>query len=252
MEAKDRIIVALHVSSVRQALDLVMALSDHVGGFKLGLEFINSTYRDLVTKPIGDAIVVLEDLQNFFRRLEGRLFWDGKLCDIPNTLAGATRPLRDMKVWMLNVHASAGIEAIAEVVKNSGDSLVLAVTVLTSFEENEAHLMFGMPSKAKVLQLARDAVMAEVGGLICSPQELTFLRSRPELRRGRSLLYVTPGIRSAWAATGDQRGITTPADAIKAGADYLVIGRPITKPPKEIGGPVEAAKRIAEEIASVR
>lgn len=248
MEAKKRIIVALDVSSVRQALDLVIALSDYVGGFKLGLEFINSTYYDLVTKPIGDAIAVLEDLQILFHRLEGRLFWDGKLCDIPNTLAGATKPLGEMGVWMINVHASTGIEGMREVVLNSGESKVLAVTVLTSLEENQAHLIFGSPSQVKVLQMAREAVLVGVDGIICSPQELSLLVKQPELDE---LIYVVPGIRPAWAAAGDQRRITTPADAIKDGADYLVIGRPITKPPSEIGGPVEAAKRIAEEIASV-
>lgn len=248
MGAKDRIIVALDVPSVGQALDLVMALSDHVGGFKLGLEFFNSTYHDLVTKPIGDAVVVLEDLQNLFRRLEGRLFWDGKLNDIPNTLAGATKPLAEIRVWMLNVHASSGIEAMREVVLNSGQAKVLAVTVLTSMEENQAHLIFGSPSEAKVLQMARDAVLAGVDGIICSPRELSLLVKQPELD---DLIYVVPGIRPSWAATGDQRRITTPADAIKNGADYLVIGRPITKPPSEIGDPVEAARMITEEIVLV-
>jgi len=124
-------------------------------------------------------------------------------------------------------------------------SQVLAVTVLTSFEENMGHLIFGGPTKAKVLQFALWAQQAGCDGIICSPQELTLLRSRPELK---DMLMVTPGVRPEWAAAGDQRRIMTPGEAVKAGADYLVIGRPITKPPAPASGPIDAAVLIATEI----
>ena len=127
--------------------------------------------------------------------------------------------------------------------------LVLAVTVLTSLGEYDTYLIFGAPSKAKVLQFARDAKIAGCDGIICSPQELEFLGNYPELR---GLLKVVPGIRPKWSVTGDQKRIMTPSDAIKAGADYLVIGRPITNPPKEVGSSVEAVKRIIEEIESIQ
>ncbi len=232
-DPKQGIIVALDVNTLEAAGKLVEVLAPHVGCFKIGLELISAVGGPQAVK--------------FVHELGGKVFYDGKFNDIPNTVAGATRAVANLGVWMLNVHASAGIDAMMAAVKNRGHSLVLAVTVLTSFEENDAHLIFGAPSKAKVLQLARFARLADCDGIICSPQELELLGKRPEFA---GLTKITPGVRPAWAAAGDQRRIMTPADAINAGATALVIGRPITNPPPEIGGPVEAAKRIAEEIAS--
>src|SRR3989344_5123014 len=234
MEAKDRIIVALDVDSLDKAKSLVKILAPHVGCFKVGLELLTA---------VGAPKVV-----EFVHSLGGQVFYDGKFNDIPNTVGGAARAVAGLNVKMFNVHASAGIEAMMAAVSNKGQSLVLAVTVLTSLEENNAHLIFGGPSKAKVLQLTRDAKIAGCDGIICSPQELELLGKQKELG---SLLKVTPGVRPEWAAAGDQKRIMTPAEAIKAGADYLVIGRPITKPPAEIGTPADAAKKIAEEISAV-
>lgn len=232
-KAQDRIIVALDVGSLDQAEALVQELASHVGCFKVGLQLLTA---------VGAPKVV-----EFLHALGGKVFLDGKFDDIPNTVGEAAAAASSLGVAMFNVHASAGIEAMMAAVKNKGASQVLAVTVLTSLEENNAHLIFGAPSKAKVLQLARDAKLAGCDGIICSPQELELLGKQKELG---SLLKVTPGVRPEWAAAGDQKRIMTPAEAIKAGATALVIGRPITKPPKEIGGSVEAAKRIAEEISA--
>lgn len=234
MEVKDRIIVALDVDNLDEAKSLVESLAPHVGCFKVGLELLTA---------VGAPKVV-----EFVHSLGGQIFYDGKFDDIPNTIGGAAKAVARLNVKMFNLHASAGVEAMMTAVANKGRSLVLAVTVLTSLEENNAHLIFGGPSKAKVLQLARDAKIAGCDGIICSPQELELLGKQKELD---NLLKVTPGIRPEWAAAGDQKRITTPADAIKAGATSLVIGRPITKPPVEVGAPVDAAKKIAEEIASV-
>ena len=234
MEAKDRIIVALDVDSLDKARSLVESLAPHVGCFKVGLELLTAV----------GAHKVIE----FVHSLGGQVFYDGKFDDIPNTVGGAAKTVVGFNVKMFNVHASAGVEAMMATVANKGQSLVLAVTVLTSLEENNVYLIFGGPSKAKVLQLARDAKLAGCDGIICSPQELELLGKQKELD---SLLKVTPGVRPEWAAIGDQKRIMTPAEAIKAGATALVIGRPITKPPTEIGTPVDAAKRIADEIAAV-
>ena len=133
-------------------------------------------------------------------------------------------------------------------VMNKGHSQVLAVTVLTSLEENNAYLLFGAPSKAKVLQFARDAKTAGVDGIICSPQELELLGKQKELM---GLIKITPGVRPEWAAVGDQKRIMTPLEAIRAGATALVIGRPITNPPVEIGSPANAVNKIVEEIGSI-
>lgn len=132
-------------------------------------------------------------------------------------------------------------------VENKGESKVLAVTVLTSLSEEDAHLIYGEPSKAKVIEFARWAKIAGVDGLICSPKELGVLGKCEEFD---DLLKVTPGIRPAWSGKEDQKRVNTPAEAIKAGADYLVIGRPITKVPgtELLATPPDAAKKIAEEI----
>src|SRR3989338_2042715 len=214
MNAQERIIVALDVSSLGEAEPLVKELAPYVGCFKAGLQLLTS---------VGAPKVV-----EFLSGLGGKVFLDGKFGDIPNTMGEAAQAAASLGVAMFNVHASAGIEAMMAAVQHKGNSQVLAVTVLTSLEENNAYLIFGAPSKAKVLQFARDARIAGVDGVICSPQELELLGKQKELT---GLLKVTPG------------------DAIAAGATALVIGRPITKPPKEVGKPADAARRIAEEIA---
>ncbi len=234
MDAKDRIIVALDVDDLEKARGLIEDLAPYVGCFKIGLELISS---------VGGPQAV-----RFVHSLGGEVFYDGKFCDIPNTVGGASKAVGWLGVKMFNIHASAGIEAMMTAVTNKWQSIVLAVTVLTSLEENNAHLIFGAPSKAKVLQYARDAKISGVDGIICSSQELQFLCKQRELN---GLLRVVPGIRPKWSVANDQQRIMTPADAIKAGADYLVIGRPITEPPKEVGTPVDAAKRIIEEIESI-
>ncbi|GMQ94918.1 MAG: orotidine-5'-phosphate decarboxylase [Patescibacteria group bacterium] len=234
VDAKDKIIVALDVSSLDEVKSLVKELAPNVGYFKVGLQ--------LLTAAGAPQVVGL------LHGLGGKVFLDGKFNDIPNTVGEASAAAAKLGVAMFNVHASAGIKAMKAAVQNKGSSQVLAVTVLTSLGEDSTRLIFGSSSKAKVLQFARDAKIAGMDGIICSSQELEFLGKHEELA---SLLKVTPGIRPEWAAKGDQKRISTPAEAIKAGATTLVIGRPITKPPQEVGMPADAAKRIALEITSV-
>ncbi len=232
MNAKDRIILALDVSSLAEVRKLVEELAPYVGCFKVGLQLIIA-----IGAPTAVALI---------HSLGGKVLLDGKFCDIPNTVGQASAAAARLGVAMLTVHASSGREAMRAAVENSGEALVLAVTVLTSLDDTETQRIFGASSKEKVLQLVHDARTAGVDGIICSPQELRTLREQPKLA---GLLMVTPGVRPIWAATGDQERIMTPGDAIRAGADFLVIGRPIRTPPPEVGSPVEAAKLIAEEIA---
>jgi orotidine-5'-phosphate decarboxylase len=147
-----------------------------------------------------------------------------------------------MGVKMFNVHASCGIKAMMAAVANKGDSLVLAVTVLTSLDGNNVKSIFGAQrSEDKVLQLAYYAEEAGCDGIICSPQEIKILKKQRALDH---MLKITTDIIPEWA---DREQIMTPYEAIKAGADYVVIGSPITNPP--IGmTPVDAAKKIAGEI----
>lgn len=233
MDAKDRIIVALDVDSLEKAGALVGSLAPYVGCFKVGLELLTA---------VGAPKVV-----DFVHSRGGKVFYDGKFADIPATVGAASKVVAIMGVKMFNVHASAGKKAIEAAVANKGNSLVLGVTVLTSIDEEECISIFGDMPGPKVLQFGRMLLAMGADGIICSPKELEILGKHPELDK---LMKTTPGVRPLWAAANDQKRVMTPAEAIKAGATALVIGRPITKPPAEIGTPLEAVKRITEEIAA--
>jgi len=244
MLAKDRIIVALDVDDPEKAIAIVEQLSEHVGFFKIGLQLIYAIFAGLIASPTGElAESNLRIARRLFTLLKGKLFLDGKLHDIPNTTGGSSIEVVRLQPAMFNLHASADVDAMMDAVARKGNSKVLAVTVLTSLGEDVAHLIYGAPTKAKVLEFARNAKLAGVDGLVCSPQELTLLKSRRELK---GLVLVTPGIRLAGDSKDDQARIDTPGNAIKSGADYLVIGRSITKPDK--GTMVEAAQRAAADI----
>lgn len=232
--AKEKIIVALDVSSLKLAAPLVESLADYVGYFKVGLELITAE---------GAPQVV-----DFIHKRGGKLFFDGKFSDIPNTIGKASQAASGLGVTFFDVHASCGLESMKAAVANRGKSKVLAVTVLTSLSDEESLSLYGEKSSQKVVKWAFEAQKAGIDGIVCSGQELKLLATYPELK---SLLRVTPGIRPQWAEAQDQKRILTPKEAIQLGADYLVIGRPITNPPAKIGSPVEAAKKIAEEIAEV-
>jgi len=248
-EPKDRIIVPLDVPDIAQAIALVSLLGPYVGFFKIGLEFIWSMAANLLLLPNEDAVVLLSQIRSLAKTIgASRVFVDSKLDDIPNTVAGASAAISRMGVAMFNVHASAGKEAVRAAVSAAkgrhSPSMVLGVTVLTSIAPEECVSIFGDKPDKKVVQFGQMLKDAGADGIICSPQELV-----PLAEAVPDLVRITPGVRPEWAAAGDQKRIMTPADAIRAGAHLLVIGRPILKPPPEIDGPVEAAKRIAEEIA---
>jgi orotidine-5'-phosphate decarboxylase len=230
MDPRSRIFVALDTHFLDEARMIAHEVRPYVGGFKIGSQLFTRSGPTAVDM-IGEA---------------GNVFLDLKFNDIPNTVGESAAAAASLGVSFFNVHASAGVEAMQEAVKNKRDSKVLAVTVLTSFNEENGYLTFGAPIKAKVLQFARDAVIAGMDGLVCSAQELEFLAKFPELK---GLTRMIPGIRPAWAAANDQKRIMTPADAIGAGATYLVIGRPITNPPSGMSR-VEAAQKIVEELAA--
>lgn len=232
MQAKDRIIAAMDVHDEHLMYRLFNELKPHVGMFKFGLEAINAFGMPALHRRF-EAYVV-------------DAFTDGKLHDIPKTMAAAASQQAGEHVKFINVHASAGIKGMRAVVAAKGPSKVLAVTVLTSMDDEDCVATFMTPVRETVLRFAANAKRAGVDGLICSPQEIGMLRALyPDV------LLVTPGVRPAWAtAKDDQERVMTPGEAIAAGADYLVIGRPILKAAMYGLTPVEAADRIAEEIAS--
>jgi orotidine-5'-phosphate decarboxylase len=231
---KGKIIVALDVGSGEEALALVSGLKD-ARVFKVGMELFTAEGPGLLKE---------------IARLGKRVFLDLKFHDIPNTLAGAVRCATRHDVYMLTLHTSGGkemmaraAEAAAQEAQRLGKSrpYLLGVTVLTSFKEAELEEvgLFASVSE-QVLRLASLAREAGLDGVVCSPQEIELIRT--EL--GKDFLVVTPGIRPAWAAAQDQKRVMTPGEALKKGADYLVIGRPIT----HAASPQEAFLKIIEEI----
>ncbi len=174
-------------------------------------------------------------------------FADPKFFDIDNTMANRMKNIVAAGARMVTIHAANTVKAMQAAVDNRGHAIVLGVTVLTSMNEDDCNESFGGSSKARVLHFAEKAMMAGVQGIVCSPQELKFLADYPHLS---GLLKVTPGIRPDWyQKKDDQARKMTPGEAIKLGADYLVMGRPILRahiPPKE------AVARTLEEIEVAR
>ncbi|MDB9312431.1 orotidine-5'-phosphate decarboxylase [Spirulina sp. CS-785/01] len=225
----DSIIVPLDVPTPLQALALLDQLPQ-VNFWKVGLElFISSG---------GEILKILQER-------EKRIFLDLKLHDIPNTMAGATGAAKLYEVDFLTVHASAGqgaLKAAVEAVGPSSQLQLLAVTLLTSISNRQLAFELRVPLELPeyVLQMAVLAKDAGVPGAVCSPQEAS------ELRRvcGEDFLLVCPGVRPSWAQAKDQRRVMTPREALEAGANYLVIGRPIT----QAENPVEAWERVVAEV----
>jgi orotidine-5'-phosphate decarboxylase len=225
-----RVIVALDFPDVAQAMALVQRLDPAQCKLKVGKELFVRTGPALVEKLVA---------------LGFKVFLDLKFHDIPNTVAQACRASADLGVWMINVHASGGLKmmraARAAVSQTATSPKLIAVTVLTSMSGDDLRQTGIEADPAlQVARLAKLANEAGLDGVVCSAQEAALLRQQI----GRDFLLVTPGIRPAGSETGDQSRILTPARAIEVGADYLVIGRPIT----QADDPVIALQNINAEI----
>ncbi len=229
---KKRVIVALDYPDQHQALAMAAQLDPQKCRVKVG--------KELFTR-CGPSIVEALQLKGF------DVFLDLKFHDIPNTTAKAVRAAAELGVWMVNVHASGG-RRMMEAARNeleqvkSTNTLLIGVTVLTSMERSDL-LELGIDAEPleHVKRLAKLTESSGLHGIVCSAQEVTPLRQII----GADFKLVTPGIRPADADVGDQKRIMTPADAITAGSDYLVIGRPITK----AESPIEALAKIDAELA---
>jgi orotidine-5'-phosphate decarboxylase len=226
--AAEKIIVALDVPTQEEARDLMGLLAGEVGAFKIGLQRYTADGPDLVRAA-----------SKF-----GPVFLDLKLHDIPNTVAKAVESADQLGVRMLTLHLSGGREMIrAAVAARKSKMLLLGVTVLTS--SNNATLEeIGVSSTTsdQVLRLARLGVANGIDGLVASPQEARTLRQE----FGDRIKIVTPGIRPVGSETGDQKRVASPREAVEAGADYLVIGRPITGAPD----PKAAVRSIVAELSA--
>ena len=230
--AADRIFCAVDTTELDAAQALCRQLAGLVGGVKLGLEFF------VAHGPAGVRAVIGED--------GPPLFLDLKLHDIPNTVAGGVRAALPLKPAFMTIHTSGGpamMRAAAEAAGQAGASRpkILGVTVLTSMDDADLEAVGQRtPVAEQVVRLAVAAKRSGLDGIICSPNEVAAIRQAC----GPDFVLMVPGIRPAWAAKGDQKRVMTPAEALAAGADHLVIGRPITGEPD----PAAAARRIVQEI----
>lgn len=229
-----KVIVALDFATEAQALKLVDGLDPTMCRLKVGKEMFTH---------MGPS---------FVKKLENRgfgVFLDLKFHDIPNTVARAVAAAADLGVWMVNVHASGGprmMEAAAKALEPYGAKrpLLTAVTVLTSMDEEQLRAVgITCPLEEQVLRLATLTRDCGLDGVVCSAREAAMLRQH----LGQDFKLVTPGIRPRNAEVGDQIRVVTPAEAIKLGSSYLVMGRPITKAPD----PIAALKAVNAELAGL-
>lgn len=236
--AKDRLIVALDVSTERRARELVDALRGIVGMFKVGSQLFTEAGPKMVSEIVSSGNGVFLDL---------------KFHDIPNTVACAAVAATRLGVSIFNLHASGGREmmqraadAVSEVATKEGlkRPSVIAVTVLTSSDATMlSEIGVGAEPLTQACHLSLLAESSGMDGVVSSPREVAAVRSTV-MRPG--FLIVTPGVRPAGAALDDQKRVMTPGQAIRAGADYIVVGRPITA----AKDPVESAGQVLEEIES--
>jgi orotidine-5'-phosphate decarboxylase len=217
---------------------MALKLNGHVAGFKIGLELVNAAGFDVfdrLREAVGDDI---------------KIFYDCKFHDIPNTVAGASRAAARRGLWMFNIHASGGPEmmkasvAAAREAAPGNPPLVIAVTVLTSIDQRNLTDALGVNRSVgdHVVSLARMAQDCGCDGVVASPHEVAAIRQAC----GDGFLLVVPGVRPVGADIGDQKRVMTPREAVAAGADYLVIGRPITGAPD----PLAACEAINADLIS--
>ena len=235
---KTKLIVALDVETADRALSLFEELRSVAGMFKIGSQLFTAAGPDIVREIIAKG---------------GRVFLDLKFHDIPNTVAAAGVEATRLGVSIFNVHASGGMEmmkrtadAVSETAIREGIERpnVIAVTLLTSIDDKAlGEISINTAAKQLVIHFARAAADSGLAGVVASPQEIELIRT---VVPQQNFLIVTPGIRSATDAANDQRRTMTAAEAVRAGADYLVVGRPITSAVDR----VEAARRIVVDMTA--
>ncbi|MEY2485502.1 MAG: orotidine-5-phosphate decarboxylase [Verrucomicrobiota bacterium] len=228
-KASGKIIVALDVATKNEALVLVEQLSPEIRFFKVGLQLFTSAGPEFVRELV---------------RSGAKIFLDLKLHDIPNTVSAAVDAAAELGAEMLTVHLSGGetmVRAAVEAGKNRVG--IIGVTALTSHnQETLRSIGIGDTTENYVLRLTRLGIACRIRGVVASAREAKRLREE----FGETIKIITPGIRPTWSETGDQKRITTPKEALASGADYLVIGRPITAH----SSPLKAVRLILSELQS--
>lgn len=244
MQPKDRIFVAIDVDTLDDAKRLMDELAGLVTHVKIGLQ--------VATRASWKDVLEAAEERGF------KVFCDTKFKDIPHTVEKAAYAIAHHKPAFFTVMADnnlAALKAARSGVDQAAADLglevkpkIIGVSVLTSISPEECQTIYGGDVQSKTLQFAGIAVDARLDALVCSPEEIELLRSNPKFD---DVLIITPGVRPLWAASNDQSRLTTPAEAIRWGADMLVIGRPITQPPAEVSSVKEAVRLIGNEIEEV-
>lgn len=239
MDAKEKIILALDVARYEEAIDIIERFREHINIFKVGSELFTST---------GPRII--EDIHKKGKKV----FLDLKYHDIPDTVSRAAAAAMELGVSMLNIHTLGGFEMMKKTTqtlieislkKNIPRPKLIGVTILTSIDQNilNNELGIGQRLSSQVKHLSALALRAGLDGVVASPQEIEIIRGHC----GRGFLIVTPGIRPSWTSKDDQRRTMTPKEALKKGADYLVLGRAVISQPD----PLSALALIEKEVASL-
>jgi orotidine-5'-phosphate decarboxylase len=226
------IFAALDTPDLPRALEIAKTIRPHIGGLKVGLEFITALGPDAIRQIVALGVPVFADV---------------KFHDIPNTVAGASKAIAKLGASIFNVHCSGG-EAMLRAAVDAGRTVdpkvkIIGVTVLTSMDDSDLDAVGQKkPARDQVLRLAELAKKCGLDGVVCSAHEIVSLRKA----LGEDFLLVVPGIRPAGSDMEDQKRVMTPADALKAGANWLVIGRPIVA----AADPAAAAAAVAAEIGA--
>ena len=244
MQPKDRVFVSLDVDTLEEAEKAMDEFSGLLTNIKVGLQ--------VATRESWKACIDSAHSRGF------KVFCDAKFKDIPNTVEAAAYSLTKHSPDYFTVMADNSLEALQAIRRGTDKAaaengktapLIIGVTVLTSISPEECVALYGADPKTKVMQFAENAAEAGLDAIVCSPEEVEMLRQNIKLD---NLLLITPGIRPDWAQSNDQKRSATPFEALKRGADMLVIGRPITQPPAEIGSSVNAVNKILEEISNYK
>jgi len=239
MDKKGEIIVALDYNNLNEAVQLAQVLGDNVQWYKIG--------SVLFTKEGPEAVREL-------KKMGKKIFLDLKYHDIPNTVSGAVENCVELGVEMFTLHASGGSKMISSAIQTANKMAAykkvnppkaIAVTMLTSFSQNDVYNDFGISETPEniVKRLVSVVVNAGGNGVVASPQEIVMIREN----FSRDITIITPGVRPSWSDTGDQKRVMTPLEAVKAGADFLVIGRPIIA----AENPKLAAEKIISELKGI-
>ncbi len=235
-ELKEKIIVALDVPTAAEAREIVAELKESVGAFKIGLQLFTAEGAGFVRELVSQNV---------------RIFLDLKFHDIPNTVVSASIEAARLGVWMFNLHALGGSEMMWKTFdqvsetcekENLARPKIIAVTVLTSSNAEVLHEVgIRREVEPEVLTLAQLASKCDLDGVVASPREIRLIRENVE---NKDFLIVTPGVRPSFATSDDQKRVMTASEAVRLGADFLVIGRPILRAENRL----EAVEKIISEI----